>query len=68
MYERIEMDIGFWQGKMKETTVRLQHRQLYNTKINLTETGWEGADWINRSQGRCKWQDRIHTVMNVQIQ
>lgn len=61
MYERIEMHIGFWQGKMKETTVRLQHRQLYNTKMNLTEIGWEGADWINWPQGRYKWQDLIHS-------
>ena len=35
--------------------------------MNLEETGWEGADWINLSQDRYKWQNFISTVMNVWV-
>jgi len=38
---------------------------MYNTKMNLKETRWEGADWTNPSQYWYKGQDLINTVMNV---
>jgi hypothetical protein len=39
---------------------RLRRRSEDNIKMDLTETGSEGVDWIQRAQSRDRWQ-----VMNI---
>ena len=35
--------------------------------MDLTETGWEGVDGINRAQDRDKWRAVVSTVMNMRV-
>jgi hypothetical protein len=42
-------------------------RCVNNIKMNLRETGLEGADWIHLAQYRDQWQDLINTVMKLQF-
>jgi hypothetical protein len=38
-----------------------------NIKINLREIGWDGMDWINLVQDRCKWKALVNEVMNLRV-
>jgi hypothetical protein len=38
-----------------------------NIKSKLRETGLEGMNWINLTQGRNRWRSFVNTVMNLQI-
>jgi len=33
----------------------------------LSETGWEGVDWMHLTQGRDLWQTPVNTVMNLRV-
>jgi hypothetical protein len=33
-----------------------------NIKMNLREIGWDGVDWIDRTQDRDKWRALVNTV------
>jgi hypothetical protein len=36
--------------------------------MNLSETGWEGVDWIRLAQDRDQWQVLLNAVMkNLRI-
>jgi hypothetical protein len=34
-------------------------------KINLTEIGWDGVDWIILAQDRDQWRALVNMVMNL---
>jgi hypothetical protein len=36
-------------------------------KMDLTELGWGGMDWIHLSQDRDQWRALVNTVMNLQV-
>jgi hypothetical protein len=36
-----------------------------NIKMNLTEIGWGGMDWIGLAQDRDHWKAPVNTVMNL---
>jgi hypothetical protein len=36
-------------------------------KIDLTETGWVGMDWIDLAQDRDQWRALMNTVMNLRV-
>jgi hypothetical protein len=38
-----------------------------NIKIDLTEIGWGGADWIYLVQGRDQWRALVNRVMNLRV-
>jgi hypothetical protein len=38
-----------------------------NIRMDLTETGWRGVDWIHLPQDRGQWRAVLDTVMNLHI-
>jgi hypothetical protein len=42
-------------------------RWVHNIKMDLTEIGWGGMDWIDLAQDRDQWMTLVHTVMNLQV-
>jgi hypothetical protein len=36
-------------------------------KLDLRETGINGANWIQLAQDRIEWQTFVNTVMNLQV-
>jgi hypothetical protein len=38
---------------------------VYNIKINLRETGWDGMDWVDLAQDRALWMAFVNKVMNL---
>jgi hypothetical protein len=46
---------------------RLRRRCVDNIKIDLTEIGWDGMDWINLAQDRDQWSALVNTVMNLRV-
>jgi hypothetical protein len=38
-----------------------------NIKMDLTEIGWDGVDWIELAQGRDQWRALVNTVMNLRV-
>jgi hypothetical protein len=38
-----------------------------NIKMDFTETGWGGIDWINLAQDRYQWRGLLNTVVNLQV-
>jgi hypothetical protein len=38
-----------------------------NIKIDLTEIGWDGVDWIDLAQDRDQWRALLNTVMNLRV-
>jgi hypothetical protein len=35
-----------------------------NNKMDFTEIGWDGMDWIVLAQGRDQWMVLVNPVMN----
>jgi hypothetical protein len=46
---------------------RPRYRWVDNIKIDLTEIGGDGMDWIDLAQDRDQWRALVNTVMNVQV-
>jgi hypothetical protein len=42
-------------------------RMCENIKMDLTETGWSGMDWIDLAQDRSQWRALVNTVMNLRV-
>jgi hypothetical protein len=38
-----------------------------NIKMDLRETGIDGANWIRLGQDRVQWRDFVNTVMSLQV-
>jgi hypothetical protein len=38
-----------------------------NIKIDLSEIGWDGVDWVDLSQDRDQWRALVNTVMNLLV-
>jgi hypothetical protein len=38
-----------------------------NIKINLSEVGWGGRDWIDIAQDRDQWRALVNTIMNIRV-
>jgi hypothetical protein len=38
-----------------------------NTKMALTETGWDDMDWIHLTQDRGQQRTLVNTVMNLSV-
>jgi hypothetical protein len=46
---------------------RPRHRWKDNIKIDLTEIGWGGMDWIDLAQDKDQCWALVNMVMNLQI-
>jgi hypothetical protein len=46
---------------------RPRRRWVDNIKINLSEIGWGGMDWIDLAQNRDQWISLVNTVMNLRV-
>jgi hypothetical protein len=46
---------------------RVRRRWEDNIRMDLTEIGWEGVNWMHLDQGRDQWQALVNTVMNLQL-
>jgi hypothetical protein len=53
--------------RRKRPLGRPRRRWLDNIKIDLTETGWDGMDWIDLAQDRDHWRAFVNTVMNLLV-
>jgi hypothetical protein len=60
-----KMLIGKPEGK--RARVRPRRRWEHNIKMDLSEIGWEGADWMHLAQDRDQWQAVVNTVMNLWV-
>ena len=38
-----------------------------NIKIEVTEVGWGGMDWIYLAQDRVRWRAVVNVVMNIRV-
>jgi hypothetical protein len=38
-----------------------------NIKIDLTEIGWDGVDWVDLAQDRNEWRAVVNTVINLRV-
>jgi hypothetical protein len=46
---------------------RPRRRWVDNIKMDLTEIGWDGVDWIDLAQDRDQWRALMNTVMNLRV-
>jgi hypothetical protein len=46
---------------------RPRRRWVDNIKIDLTEIGWDGIDWIELAQNRDQCRALVNTVMNLRV-
>jgi hypothetical protein len=46
---------------------RPRRRWVDNIKINLTEIGWDGGDWIDLAQDRDQRRALVNAVMNLRV-
>jgi hypothetical protein len=46
---------------------RPRFRWVDSVKMDLRETGWDGADWIDLAQDRDQWRALVNTVMNLRV-
>jgi hypothetical protein len=57
--------VGKPEGKRPLGTPR--RRCVDNIKIDLTEIGCDGMNWIDLAQDRDQWRALVNTVMNFRI-
>jgi hypothetical protein len=52
----------FWFENLKgrDHSIDLRHRQEDNIRMNLSETGWKGVDWMHLVQDRDQWQTLVN--------
>jgi hypothetical protein len=46
---------------------RPRRRWVDNVKIDLTETGRDGMDWIDLVQDRDQWRALVNTAVNLRV-
>jgi hypothetical protein len=51
----------------KRSLGRPRRRWEYNFKLDLRETGVDGANWIRLAQDRIQWRTFMNTVMNLWV-
>jgi hypothetical protein len=45
----------------------MKRRWVDNIKMDLSEIGWVGMDWIYLAQDRDQWRALVNTVMNLRV-
>jgi hypothetical protein len=59
------MQTKFWSEKpeMKRSLGRPRCKWKDTIRIDITEIGWLGVDWMPLVQDRDQWRALVHTVM-----
>jgi hypothetical protein len=57
--------VGSLEGKRQ--LGRPRRRWEDNIKLDLTEIGIDGANWIRLAQDRVQWRACVNTVMNLRV-
>jgi hypothetical protein len=53
--------------KRKRLLKRQGHRREDEIKMDLTEIGWVGVEWIDLAQDRDHWQGLVNMVMKLWV-
>jgi hypothetical protein len=56
-----------WRPEGKTPLGRPRRRWEYNTKLDLRETGIDGANWIRLAHDRVLWRTFVKTIMNLRF-
>jgi hypothetical protein len=64
--EKCVLFIGV-KARGKESLGRPRRRWVDNIKIDLSEIGSSGVDWIGLAQDRDKWRALVNAVMNLRV-
>jgi hypothetical protein len=51
----------------KKPLGRPRHRWEDNIRVNPTEIGWEGLNWIHLAQDKDQWRAVVITVINLRV-
>jgi hypothetical protein len=51
----------------KRPVGRPRRRWVDNIKMDRSEIGWDGVDWIYLAQDRDQWRALVNTVMNFRV-
>jgi hypothetical protein len=46
---------------------RSGNRREDNIRMDISETKWQGVDWMHVAQERDKWRALVNTVMNLRV-
>jgi hypothetical protein len=46
---------------------RPRRRWVDNIKMDLTEIGWDGVEWIELAQDRDQWRALVNKVVNLRV-
>jgi hypothetical protein len=46
---------------------RPRRRWVDNIKMDLSEIGWGGVNWIGLAQDRDRWRALVNSVMNLRV-
>jgi hypothetical protein len=46
---------------------RPRHRWEDGIRMDLSEVGWERAEWIQLAQDRDRWRALVNTVVDLQV-
>jgi hypothetical protein len=58
----------FWLGGPKVRELgRPGRRWEDNIKMDLSEMGMDGANWIQLARDRVRWRAFVNTLMNLQV-
>jgi hypothetical protein len=63
------MHMGYWWESQKERDHWEDRVEEWvdNIKIDLSEKGWDGMDWIDLTQDRDQCRALVNTVMNLRV-
>jgi hypothetical protein len=51
----------------KRSLGRPRRRWVDNIKIDLTDIGWDGMDWIDLAQDWDQWRALVNTAINLRV-
>jgi hypothetical protein len=51
----------------KRSLGRSRRRWVDNIKVDLSETEWDGTDWIDMAQDRDQWRALVNTVIKFPV-
>jgi hypothetical protein len=57
--------VGMPEGK--RSLGRSRRRWVDKIKMDLSEIGWDGGDWIDLAQNSDQWKALVNTVMNLRV-
>jgi hypothetical protein len=56
-----------WRPEGKRPLGRPRRRREDNIKMDLRETGIDGANWIQLAQDRVQWRAFVNTVTSLRV-